>query len=168
MRYSQFDVLMASPTDPMPKEKTRHQLTRMLSGLASIEAGEEPSRDDWRVCSDAVNLMETLTVASPITVAHLDGNKRVQDVYEINDTDGLLEEAIAALAIAGKRHVAGEQIRLDAQGIKAVRSVLENYAALLEQLPERVIIQCHRQTEKRIQEIMAGKRKPHDIEVTAI
>lgn len=168
MRYSQFDVLLASPTEPMPAEKTRHQLTRMWSGLASIEAGEYATKDDWRLCSDAVNLMETLTGASPITVAHLDGKNRVQDVYEIKDSDGLLNDAIAALAMAGKRHVAGDRIWLDAHGIKAVRSVLENYAAMLEQLPERVIIQCHRQTEKRIQEIMAGKRKPHDVEVTAI
>lgn len=168
MRYSQFDVLMASPTDPMHAAKTRFQLTRMWAGLAAIEASNEPTTDDWRVCSDAVNLMETLTVASPITVAHLDGNKRVQDVYEISDNDGLLNDAITALAMAGKRHVAGEKIWLDEQGIKAVRSVLENYAAMLEQLPERVIIQCHRQTEKRIQEIMAGKRKPHDVEITEI
>lgn len=81
---------------------------------------------------------------------------------------GLLIEAITALAMAGKRHLAGGHIRLDGQGIQAVRAVLEDYAAVLAALPERVMVQCHRDTERRLRAILAGKRQPHDVEVMAI
>ena len=57
--YSLLDVIAASPTEPLPEPKRRHQLTRMYSGLAAIEKSANPTRDDWAVCSDAVNLMET-------------------------------------------------------------------------------------------------------------
>jgi hypothetical protein len=35
-------------------------------------------------------------------------------------------------------------------------------------LPARTMIRCHRLTEKRIHELLDGKRKPHDVEITAI
>ncbi len=58
--YSLMDELMASGTEPMPKAKQRYQLTRMYEGLRAMETAPEPTVDDWRVVSDAVNLMETL------------------------------------------------------------------------------------------------------------
>jgi hypothetical protein len=74
-------------------------------------------------------------------------------------------DAVTALAHAGTRYHKNGVIRLDAQGMMAVRAVLEDYANVLEQLPERTIIQVHRNTEKRIREILLGKSKPHDVEV---
>ena len=50
-------------------------------------------------------------------------------------------------------------------GITAVRAVLENYADVLDTLPARSMVRCHRLTEQRIAEILAGKRQPHDVEV---
>lgn len=146
--YSALDVLMASATEPMPKANRLHQLTRMYCGLHAIETAPEPTTDDWRVCSDAVNLMETLV-----------------EMRVVEDSSGLLMEAITALAMAGKRHRAGGHIRLDAPGIKAVRAVLEDYAAVLEQAPARTMMQAHRRTEKRIHDILAGRKRPHDCEV---
>lgn len=78
------------------------------------------------------------------------------------------QQLCAALAMAGKRHLAGGQIRLDGRGIQVVRAVLEDYAAVLSTLPERTMVQCHRDTEKRLRAILAGKRRPHDVEVMAI
>jgi hypothetical protein len=147
-QYSLMDVMMASPTQPLPESHRIHQLTRMYNGLHAIETAPEPTTDDWRVCSDAVNLMETLVA---------------MDVVE--DASGLLMDAITALAMAGKRHRAGGAIRLDAPGIKAVRAVLEDYAAVLEQVPARTMLQAHRATEKRIHEILQGRRRPHDVEI---
>jgi hypothetical protein len=72
------------------------------------------------------------------------------------------------MAMAGKRNMAGGAIRLDGAGIQAVRAVLEDYAALLDMLPARTMIRCHRLTEKRIHELLDGKRKPHDVEITAV
>ena len=146
--YSVMDMLIASPTAPMPEAKRRHQLTRMYGGLAAIEKDGHPTPDDWSVLSDAVNLMETLVLAG--TVA---------------DERGLIADGIAALAMAGRRHFKGGQIRLDGPGIAAMRAVLADYADLLDVLPARTVIACHRATEKRLREIMAGKKQANDIEI---
>lgn len=147
--YSILDELMASATEPMPLDKRTHQLSRMWQGLAAIEHAAKPTAEDWRVCSDAVNLLETL----------------VRDMRVAEDGQGLLMDAISALAMAGRRHFANGTIRLDGPGIHAVRAVLEDYAALLEALPARTIVRAHRLTEQRIHQIHSGKRKPHDVEV---
>ena len=149
--YSAFHVLFASATQPMPAVKRVHQLTRMWQGLAAIEQGNEPEPDDWRVLSDAVNLMETL----------------VKNGHAI-DTHGLLIQAIIALAMAGKRQIAGGHIRLDGPGIQAVRAVLEDYATALETLSERVMMQCHRDTEQRMSEICRGRGLAHDVQVITL
>lgn len=150
--YTLLDVLAASPTEPTPADKQLYQLTRMYSSLRAIEQDKQPTTEDWRLCSDAVNLLETLVTSG---------------LYQ--DGSGLLTDAVNALANAGRRHlVHGGAIRLDGAGIQAVRAVLEDYAAALEQLPHRTMVQCHRATELRISEIHAGKRRPHDVEVMAL
>lgn len=146
--YSLLNVMQADPVNPMPEIRARHQLTRMWDGLAAIERAEAPTTDNWRVCSDAVNLMETLVKGGQLADAH-----------------GLLDDAVRALAEAGRRHRAGHPIRLDAPGIQAVRAVLEDYRDALAALPERVIIAAHRETERRIHEILAGRNQVHDVEV---
>ena len=161
--YTQLDLMLASPTEPMPEAKRTHQLTRMWGGLAAIERGAAPSADDWRVCSDAVNLMETL-------VTHNNGWWRISrdEWVQVKDDSGLLPDAVQALALAGRRHLAGSAIRLDAAGIQSVRAVLEEYAELLEWMPERNMVQVHRLTETRIREIHQGRKRPHDVEVMAL
>lgn len=146
--YSALDILMASPMEPTPADKRLHQLSRMWQGLAALETAPAPSTDDWRVCSDAVNLLETLV-----------------DMGVCEDGSGLLMDAITALAQAGQRHIKGQPLRLSGQGMQAVRAVLEDYAAVLEQIPHRTALEAHRRTERRIHEISSGRRKPHDVEV---
>lgn len=146
--YSMMDELMASPSTPMPIEWRRHQLTRMYQGLDSIERGENPNNDDWRCLSDAVNMTETLI-----------------EMGICQDESNLIYDAIEALAMAGKRKLAGQTMRLDGKGIQAVRALLSDYADMIEVLSARTMIQCHRKTEKRIREILAGRRKAHDVEV---
>ena len=148
--YTVFDELLASPTEPMPVEYRTHQLTRMYEGLHSLEKADEPSTEDWRVVSDAVNMLETLVVEMKVC----------------EDDSGLLMDAVRALAVAGQRHKReGKPIRLDGPGIQAVRSILANYAELLEVLPARTMYRCHRLTEKRIHAILDGQRQPHDVEI---
>lgn len=146
--YTMLDELMASATAPMPEAARLHQLTRMWQGLRSLETAPQPTPDDWRVCSDAVNLMESLV-----------------GMGEVADTQGLLADAVQALALAGRRHRAGGAIRLDGTGMQAVRGVLEDYAAALGALPARTMMRAHRRTELRIQDILAGRKRPHDVEV---
>lgn len=150
--YSLLDTLFASPDKPMPEQRRTFQLSRMYQGLHAMETAATPTADDWRVVSDAVNLMETLV-----------------DMQICEDTAGLLSDAVAALALAGARHLeTGAPIRLDGRGIQAVRSVLADYATVLETLSERTMTECHRRTERRIAEIHQGKTKAHDVRVMAI
>ena len=148
-RYTLLDELTASSTEPLPLEWRTYQLTRMYEGLAAMEKAPRPTTDDWRVVSDSINLMETL----------------IETMQVCEDSSGLLMDAITAMAMAGKRNTAGGAIRLDGAGIHAVRAILEDYAQLIEILPARVMVRCHRLTEKRLHEILDGKRKPHDVEI---
>jgi hypothetical protein len=147
--YTMLDSMIASPTEPMNEKQRRHQLTRMWSGLAAMESAPNPTRDDWAVCSDAVNLMETLILTG-----------------KVEDGGNLLMDAITALAQAGQRSFAGKPIRLDGAGIQAVRAILEDYSMVLASLPARTMIHCHRLTEQRLHSILRGHKKPHDIELT--
>ncbi|TSE32967.1 hypothetical protein LCC91_07905 [Tepidimonas taiwanensis] len=156
--YTPWHELMASPTEPLPLEWRTHHLTRMWQGLVALETAPQPTTDDWRVCSDAVNMLETLIARGPWLAC-------TGDMVDVHDTTGLLNDAIAALAMAGRRSLEGKPIRLDGAGIQAVRAVLESYADALEALSARAMVRCHRLTEQRIAEILAGKRLPHDVEV---
>ena len=148
-RYTLLDEMTASPTEPLPQAWRTSQLTKMYEGLHQLEQGDNPQPDDWRLVSDAVNLVETLVVEMKVC----------------EDANGLLMDAITALAKAGKRSKAGKGLRLDGEGIVAVRSILRDYAELIDVLPARVMMRCHRLTEKRLHEILDGKRGPHDVEM---
>lgn len=148
--YSMWDELMASPTEPLSSEKRQHQLVRMFSALDNLVKADAPTKEDWRLCSDAVNMVESLI-----------------DMGVCQDESGLLMDAVTALAKAGKRNVEGKPIRLDGQGLTAVRGILNDYADLLAVIPARVMIRCHRRTEKRIFDILRGKKQPHDVEIVS-
>ena len=147
--YSMLDEMMASPTEPLTQEKRQYQLLRMYEGLRALEIAPEPSTEDWRVVSDAVNLMETLILEMKIC----------------EDASGLLMDAITAMASAGRRSKEGKALRLDGAGIQAVRAIMSDYSELLDVLPARAMIRCHRLTERRIHDMLDGKRKPHDVEI---
>ena len=149
--YTLADELFASPTEPLPADFRRHQLSRMYGGLSALERAPNPTPDDWRVVSDSVNLMETLV-----------------EMQVVEDASGLLSDAVRALALAGQRHHATGTIRLDAPGIAAVRAVLEDYAAVLDQLPARTMVRCHRLTERRIHQIAQGRLRPGDVTICAV
>ncbi len=150
--YTHWDELMASASEPLPQAQRTYQLTRMYQGLHALETAAEPGKEDWRVVSDAVNMLETLVV----------------EMQVCEDASGLLMDAVRGMAVAGKRNMAGGSIRMDGAGIKSVRAILSDYAELLDVLPARAMIRCHRLTEKRLHELLDGKRKPHDVEITAI
>ncbi len=133
--------LMASPTEPMPREQRERQLLAMWSGLASLETALQPRAEDWRIVSDAVNLLQTFV-----------------EMGECQDSSGLLTDAVTAVGAAGHRALSGQALRLDGAGMQAVRAVLEDYAAVLEALPERTVLRAHRLTEQRIIGILTRRR----------
>ena len=147
--YTHWDVLMASPTEPLPVGKRMFQLTRMFEGLSALERDPEPTYDDWKVVSDALNMMETLLVMG-----------------QVEDPDNLIGDAASALAKAGNRSLKGHPIRLDGSAIQLIRAILQDYCTVLDNLPARTMIQAHRQTESRVTKIIQGKSKPHDLRVS--
>lgn len=150
--YSLLDEISASTTQPLPAAKRTHQLTRMWGGLVALENAPQPTFDDWRVCADAANLMETLVLMG-----------------EAQDPDGLVEACVRALAAAGRRQAEqGAALRLTGPGLNDLRAVLKDYAEALAELPARVMVRCHRLTEKRIRAIQRGQAKAHDIVVVAL
>jgi hypothetical protein len=178
-RYNLIDVMLASTSEPLAEHLRQHQLMRMHQGLESMEKAPVPTADDWRVVSDAVNIMETLVTSGSFFKMEVDpetGEARQVPIpghwhdcngepVEITDASGLLPDAVTAMALAGKRHKTGNNIRLDGSGIQAVRGVLADYGDLLEVLPARTMIKAHRETERRLYEIRAGKKKSHDVTV---
>jgi hypothetical protein len=166
--YTYFDTLMASQDAPLSQEARNHQLGKMQAAMHSIRQAPSPTTDDWRLLSDCVNMLETLVTRGP----WLDTKKKpdgTRDLITVVDSSGLLEDAVRALAEAGRRHMKeGKPIRLDGEGIKALTGALEDYEACVNTLSERTMVLAHRTTEKRLQEIMSGKRKPHDVEVMVL
>lgn len=161
MHYTLFDEMLASATQPLAHDKRARQTTAMRDGFERILHAPMPSTNDWRLCSDAVNMVETFVKRK--TWLGCDGQP-----VDIEDTSGLLNDAVQALAAAGHQYKTDGVIRLDAHGIKAVHAILDDYEAIIATLPARAVIACHRATEKRIQEILRGKRQPHDVEILAI
>jgi hypothetical protein len=137
---------LASATDPISAEKQQWQLLKMYEGLRSLEQDENPTFQDWIACSDAVNMMETLT-----------------ELGVCQDSSGLLEDAIEALASAGDRYKTHKVLRLTGYGIASIRAVLEDYSEALKVLPARTMLHCHRITEARIRDLLDGKGKEHDV-----
>jgi hypothetical protein len=144
--YSHWDALFASATEPISAEKQQQQLLKMYEGLRSLEQDENPTFQDWIACSDAVNMMETLT-----------------ELGVCQDSSGLLNDAIEALASAGDRYKTHKVLRLTGYGIASIRAVLEDYAEALKVLPARTMLHCHRITEARIRDLLDGKGKEHDV-----
>lgn len=145
--YNRLDELMASTTEPLTAEKRRYHLTRIYQGLAELETSPSPGAEAWRLCADAVNMTET--------IIHMG---------LAEDATGLLPDAVHALGEAGARHVDQAQaIRLSGPGIQAVRAVLASYAELIGALPARTMIRAHRETCRRMQDILRGAGQAHDV-----
>ena len=108
--YSVMDVLMASPTEPLPEFKRRHQLTIMLDALRNLEQAPEPTNQDWDRVNNAVLMMEALL-----------------NMGYVEDPDGLLEDAIEALGKAGAS-VVKSQVRLPNGPLKTVGEFPVNVA----------------------------------------
>lgn len=171
-QWTMLHEIMASSTDPLPVDGQLLQIGRMRQALHNIEAAESPTPDDWRICSDAVNCMETLLTQGTVLTAGksmpgwwigCDG-----EPVQVVDRDNLLMDALAALAYAGQRKFTHGVIRLDGRGLVAVRALIEDYASLIEVLPARAVIRVYRLTEKRIDEIMANKSQSHDVFVPSL
>jgi hypothetical protein len=167
--YTRLHELMHSATQPLSEARQRHQVERMRFALKNLETADKPTVHDWRLCSDAVNLMETMLVNCDV----LSGGKPLPgwwmgcdgEPVEVEDPDGMLLDCVTALAHAGKRKFSHGAIQLDAKWLATVRGLIDDYASLIAALPARTTIRVHRLTEQRVHEILQGKSRPHDVEI---
>lgn len=142
--YTMMDVLMASPTEPLPEAKRRHQLTRMFLAMRNLEQDPEPTVDDWECVNDAVLLMQSLWLMGVV-----------------QDPEEQILHSIDALGKSGIRSLETGRIRLDGKDIGILRGILRDYADVLEVLPARTMIKAHMETERRVAKMMRkhGRKK---------
>jgi hypothetical protein len=151
--YSLLDEITASEKHAMPEDIRIAHMNCIRQALYNLENAERPVPNDWRCVSDAVNFMETF----------------IREMQLCADPGDLLNDAVTALAHAGQRHIEqGKPIRLDGPGIAAVRAIVADYAEILQQVPHRVAIRCHRKTETRVRKVLHGVKQKHDVTLIAI
>lgn len=151
LHYSLFDELLADPKLPMPERDRVYTMLGFDRSMTAIELDPNPIESDWRVLSDAVNLMETLI-----------------DMGVAQDDQGLLADATTAMRRAAERKMAGGHIRFDGPGVKAMRSLIDDFGSLIKLIPHRMMIRCHRMTEKRIAAIRRGAKQSGDVVLVSL
>ena len=119
--YTHWDVLMASPTEPLPLKKRQYQMDLMRQALENCKT--ESSVRDIAVLATAVDLMVTLC-----------------DMGHIEDNDKALEDAMIALM----------QDKFNDIEVRMFEGILEDYQMVMDNIPARIMISAHRITEKRI------------------
>ena len=119
--YSQWDVLLASPTEPLPLKKRQYQMDLMLRALKNCKT--KSSVYDIAALSTAVDLMETL-----------------REMGHIEDSENALEDAMIALM----------QDNFNDIEVRLFEGILEDYQIIMDNLPARFLIAAHRATEKRL------------------
>lgn len=140
---SKLSLLMANPDKPLKKKLRTAKLNGLYEALRSIEQDADPSIQAWNELSTAVKLTDTLINCGPWQLGDLE--------VRVEDSHGLLKDAMQALSIAGIRRLEGKTLRMDGAGIQAVRATLADYATCLENLSERSILRAIIITRKRFQ-----------------
>lgn len=139
----------ANPEQPMAQAKRDRLMATMWSALEGITRGRHPGEDEWRHLSDAVNVIETLWLRGNLVRA------------EVEPT---WDAACQALARAGRRWHDQRVMRMDAEGLTAVRACVDHYQQALMGLPERDFLMAIFDTRERLACIANGLR-PTDREV---
>jgi hypothetical protein len=119
--YTHWDVLLASPTEPLPLKKRQYQMDLMRKALENCKT--KPSVRDIAVLSTAVDLMNTLC-----------------DMGFLEDNQKALEDAMVALM----------QDSFNDIEVRMFEGILEDYQMVMDNLPARTMITAHRKTETRL------------------
>ena len=119
--YTHWDVLLASPTEPLPLKKRQYQMDLMRKALENCKT--KPSVRDIAVLSTAVDLMNTLC-----------------DMGFLEDNQKALEDAMIALM----------QDSFNDIEVRMFEGILEDYQMVMDNLPARTMITAHRKTETRL------------------
>lgn len=149
--HTLLDEMTASPTQPLSLSKREHQLDQIRAGIEAMRTAPSPTRNDWCVIADLVNLLETLV-----------------EMGEVNDDGGWITEAAREMAIAARRSVEVGVLRLTGSGLNAVSNAFDGYELALSELPARTLVRAHRKTELRMREVRAGRGRRADVQVVML
>lgn len=119
--YTHWDVLLASPTEPLPLKKRQYQMDLMRKALENCKT--KPSVQDIAALATAVDLMDTL-----------------REMGHLEDSQKALEDAMIALM----------QDNFNDIEVRLFEGILEDYQMVMDNLPARIMIAAHRETEKRL------------------
>ena len=119
--YTHWDVLLASPTEPLPLKKRQYQMDLMRKALENCKT--KPSVQDIAALATAVDLMDTL-----------------REMGHLEDSQKALEDAMIALM----------QDNFNDIEVRMFEGILEDYQMVMDNLPARIMIAAHRETEKRL------------------
>lgn len=125
---------------PIPASVRNRLVLRAYTALDSLTSGAESDDvEAWRDLADVVNITETLAT-------HLRQLDLKATVYT--------QAAIVAMRAAQDRHKRGMAMRLDGQGIEAVRAVLSIYEQVLALLPERQVEDAMKRTADEVRKLI--------------
>lgn len=133
---------------PADAQRAGKVLLTFLTALQEMSAGRHPGEEEWRSLSDAINTVETMTTL------------RMLDAAEVMP---LVTAAITAMVGAAKRYRAGQGMRLDAAGLKALRDVIDVYRQALEGFTEREMAVAQAATQRRVNALLHAKKPDHQV-----
>lgn len=132
--FTLTDVMLASPTAPMPAADAKQRHAATLHHLEQLASAPEPGPLDWRTVAMAGNVLEVLVN---------------QDV--VDDPEGVLAEGFEAMRAAARRHREAGKIRFTGDELTAVRAMVRNWGIVLDQCPHRTLLQAFRRVYSDIQ-----------------
>jgi hypothetical protein len=116
--YTRAQISASSPKRAANTMAYTHNHYRVFDSLTAILTGDNPTEKHWVELANAANILEAL-----------------KQQKHIEDTDGLICDAMDALARARER----TPIRLDGAGRNAVITMITAYVMCCKELPERTI-----------------------------
>lgn len=144
--YSAIVVSLSSTSSPMPLAFREQMLWELRAAVQAMAGeGDGPTLEHWRVCCDAVNVLETIVTKGWAT-----------------DPDGLQREALNGLAEAGRAAEAGAPLALTAAAAEAMRYLIDDYEQCLAGLAEKSMRIALNETDRRTYALRHGINRDHN------
>jgi hypothetical protein len=126
---------------PLPQKRRDALVLRAYTALDSLNKGKEADVDAWRDVADVVNVTETLAV-------HIKKLDTAVTVYT--------RAANEAMRVSQDRYKAGQALRLDEDGVNAVRVVIALYEQCLELMTEKQVEEAFKRTVEEVRKHIAA------------
>jgi hypothetical protein len=139
--YTPMEIAMASTTRPLAIEKRQAQLDAIRAALDNLKFADYPTEQDWNDVADAPNLLDTFIAFG-----------------WVKDPDGLMMDAVNGMWRAMERVRSGKALRLDADGLVAIETVIDDYEAHLAVISERNALQAQTVTHEEIWRAQRGMK----------